>query len=58
MATVQVKNTAGAVVWRSPEVDQPLVEVVENTVKVIEFDTGQVIATYPLKPGEQVARGT
>ena len=56
MAVVEVKNAAGAVVWKSPEVDQPLVEVVDNTVKVFEFDTGQVIATYSLKPGEQVVR--
>ena len=58
MAVVQVKNAAGALVWRSPEVEQPLIEVVENVVRVTELGTGQVIATYPLKPGEEVVRGT
>ena len=56
MPTVEVKNAQGAVVWKSPEVDQPLVEVVENTVKVIEFETGQVVATYALKAGERVVK--
>jgi hypothetical protein len=56
MSIVEVKNAQGAVVWKSPEVDQPLVEVVDNTVKVIEFETGQVVATYPLKPGERVSK--
>ena len=56
MAVIEVKSAAGAVVWRSPDVEEPLVEEVENTVKVIDFNTGQVIATYGLKPGEHVAR--
>ena len=56
MPTIEVKNAHGAVVWTSPELDQPLVEVVDNTVKVIEFETGQVLATYALKPGEKVSR--
>jgi hypothetical protein len=56
MSTVEVKNAQGAVVWTSPEVDQPLVEVVDGTVKVIEFETGQVVATYPLKLGERVSK--
>ena len=54
MAVVEVRNAAGTVVWTSCEVEQPLVEVVDNIVRVTEFETGQVVDTYPLKPGERV----
>lgn len=56
MAVIEVRNAQGTVVWTSPEADELMYETVDNTVKVIEFDTGQVIATYALKPGEQVAK--
>ena len=56
MAVIRVRNAAGAIVWTSCEVEQPLVEVVENVVRVTEMDTGQVVDTYPLKPGEQLLR--
>ena len=56
MSIVQVRNAAGTIVWASCEVEQPLVEVVENVVRVTELETGQVIATYALRPGEQVVR--
>jgi hypothetical protein len=54
MPCVEVVNEKGEVVWRSPEVEEPLVERFENLVKVVEFDTGQVLAAYELKPGESV----
>jgi hypothetical protein len=56
VSAVQVKDAAGKVVWTSCEVDQPLVEVVENVVRVTEFETGQVVDTYRLKPGESVSQ--
>jgi hypothetical protein len=56
VTAVQVKDAAGKVVWTSCEVEQPLVEVVENVVRVTEFGTGQVVDTYALKPGEKVSR--
>jgi hypothetical protein len=56
VTAVQVKNAAGAVVWTSCEVEQPLVEVVDSVVRVTEFDTGQVVDTYALKPGEGVVK--
>lgn len=54
MPVIEVKNQSGQTTWRSPDVAQPIVEVVENHVKVTDFDTGQVIATYQLKPGERM----
>jgi hypothetical protein len=56
MAVIEIKDAAGAVVWTSPEAEELMYETVDNTVKVIEFETGQVIATYALKPGERVAK--
>lgn len=58
MTVVQVKNAAGTVVWTSCEVEQPLIEVVQNVVRVTEFATGQVVDTYALKPGERVSQLT
>ena len=58
MTAVQVKDAAGKVVWTSCEVEQPLIEVVANVVRVTELDTGQVMDTYSLKKGEQVVRGS
>lgn len=56
MSTVKVRNAVGALVWESPPAGQPLVEVVEQVVRVTDLDNGQVIATYPLKPGERVSQ--
>jgi hypothetical protein len=56
MKAVQVKDAAGKVVWTSCDVEQPLVEVVQNVVRVTEFETGQVVDTYALKPGERVSQ--
>ncbi len=56
MAVIEVRNAAGALVWTSPEADELMHETVDNTVKVIEFETGQVIATYALQPGEHVVK--
>lgn len=56
MSAVQVRDAAGKVVWTSCEVERPLIEVVDNVVRVTEFDTGQVVDTYPLKPGERVSK--
>jgi hypothetical protein len=56
MTAVQVKDAAGKVVWTSCDVEQPLVEVVQNVVRVTEFATGQVVDTYALKPGERVSQ--
>ena len=56
MAVVEVRNSSGTVVWQSPPVAAPLVEQVDNTVKVFDFDTGQVVATYPLKAGEYLVK--
>ncbi|MSQ70381.1 MAG: hypothetical protein EXR27_03685 [Betaproteobacteria bacterium] len=56
MAVIEILDVAGAVVWTSPEGDELLYETVDNTVKVIEMNTGQVIAAYHLKPGERVAK--
>ena len=55
MAAVRVRNAAGTVVWTSAEVEQPLVEVVDGVVRVTELETGQVLDTYSLKPGESVS---
>jgi hypothetical protein len=55
VTVVEAKDAAGKVVWTSCEVEQPLVEVVENVVRVTEFETGQVVDTYQLKPGERVS---
>lgn len=52
MQVVEVVNEKGEVVWRSPAVEQPLIERFESLIKVVEFDSGQVIAAYELKPGE------
>lgn len=57
MQIVEVADASGAIVWRSPEVEEPLVEVVEQVVRVADFNTGQVLATYKLKAGEQLVRG-
>jgi hypothetical protein len=56
VTAVQVKNAAGKVVWTSCQLEQPLVEVVDNVVRVTEFNTGQVVDTYALQPGERVAK--
>jgi hypothetical protein len=56
MAVVEVRDASGAIVWQSPEVNEPIVEVIERVVRVTDFDTGQVLGTYNLKPGEEVAR--
>jgi hypothetical protein len=56
MTAVQVKDAAGKVVWTSCDVEQPLVEVVQNVVRVTEFETGQVVDTYALKSGERVSQ--
>ena len=56
MAVIHVKNAAGETVWESPDVPAPLVEVVDDTVKVTDMDSGEVVATHELKPGERVAR--
>ena len=56
MAVIQVKNAAGETVWESQDVQDPLVEVVDDTVKVTDMDSGEVVATHELKPGERVAR--
>lgn len=56
MAGVEVSDSAGAIVWRSPDVEQTIVEVVERVVRVTDFNTGLVVATYALKAGEQLVR--
>ncbi len=56
MAVIEVKNAAGKTVWTSPEVEVPLVEEVDSTIKVFDFNTGQVLDAYVLKPGEYLAR--
>lgn len=55
MPMVEVRDASGAIVWQSVEVDEPIVEVVERVVRVTDFDTGQVLGTYNLKPGEEIA---
>lgn len=56
MAVVEVRDPSGAIVWQSPAVDEPIVEVIERVVRVTDFDTGQVLGTYSLKPGEELVR--
>lgn len=55
MPTVDVRDAAGVVVWESPDVDDPIVEVVGRIVRVTNLQTGEVLATYELKPGEKLA---
>ena len=52
MPWVEIKNERDELVWKSPEVGTLIVERVEGTVRVIDMDDGQVVATYHLKPGE------
>lgn len=54
MPAVEVRNSSGAIVWRSVEVEEPIVEVVDRTVRVTDLQTGQILATYDLKTDEQV----
>jgi len=56
VTVVRVKDAAGTVVWTSCEVEQPLIEVVANVVRVTELGTGQVVDTYALKPGERLSQ--
>ena len=56
MPIVEVRNAKGEVVWRSPEVAEPLVERFDRIVKVFELESGQVVATYELKDGEAVSK--
>lgn len=56
MAVFVVKDAQGNVVWTSPDVDPPIVEVVDGAVKVTDFDTGEVVAAYRLKPGEKLVK--
>jgi hypothetical protein len=56
MTVIEIRDAAGTIVWTSPEAGEVMYETVDNTVRVTEFDTGQVIATYALKPGEQVVK--
>lgn len=54
MPIVEVADPSGTIVWRGPEVAEPLIEVVERVVRVTDLATGQVLATYRLKAGEQL----
>ena len=56
MTVIRVNSAAGETVWESPDVPEPLVEVVDDTVKVTDMDSGEVVATHELKPGERVVR--
>ena len=58
MPIVEVADASGTIVWQSPEVAEPLIEVVERVVRVTDLNTGQVLATYKLKAGEQLAPGS
>lgn len=51
-----MRDAGGAIVWQSPELDEPIVEVVKRTVRIIDFETGRVVTTYDLKPGEELVR--
>ncbi len=54
---IEVKNAGGEVVWQHAELDEPIVEVVAGVVRITDFNTGTVVATYALKPGEVLATG-
>jgi hypothetical protein len=54
MPSVEVRNARGDVVWRSAEVEEPIIEVVERVVRVTDLNTGQVLGTYQLKPDEEL----
>ena len=56
MKSVAVQNAAGAIVWRSPPVAEPLTEIVDGVLKVFDFESSQVVATYPMQPGDTLAK--
>lgn len=58
MKSVTVQDASGAIVWVSPPVENPLVEIVDGTLKVFDFESSQVVATYAMKPGETVVKET
>lgn len=56
MARIEVENDRGEVVWRSPDIESPIVEQILGEIRVVDMDTSQVVASYRLAPGERIAR--
>lgn len=53
MEWLEVRDATGTVVWKSEELASLAVDRIENTVKVLDMDTSQMMGVYILRLGEK-----
>lgn len=56
MEWVEVRNQQGATVWKSPEVVKLAIDRVENTIKILDLDTSQMLGSYIVRSGESILK--